>query len=109
MLAPLPFLQFAAKGFDLGSVRCDALKFVQHMYSIGYHFVDPQASSPRPISLYSILEGVKLDSFYLRPKSVPRPPSWYHPTNDFWFVHEDAMRQGWLPPGWGGLEGQEIK
>ena len=76
------------------------------MYSIGYHFYDPQVASPHPISLYAVLEAVGLDSFYLKPASVERRDSGlaYKSTFDMWFVHQDAIREGALPPGWRGLD-----
>ena len=40
---------------------CDALKFVQHMYSIGYRFYDPMDRAPKAKRLWTVLKDVSAD------------------------------------------------
>lgn len=77
------------------SVPCDAVKFVQYAYSVGYRFYDPVERNPSPKSLWSVLQDVEFQSFRDKPTTVA--PRTKHIANaEWWLVHADAA----LPPGW---------
>lgn len=94
---PVPFftIEFATKMADAGSVPCDAVKFVQHVYSLGYAFVDPADEPPAPKSLWAVLQDVEFDSFYDKPATVARRTVRVS-NNEWWLMHATAP----LPPGW---------